>query len=245
VSEAARRTASFQDASYSLVVHNDERGAAGASLHRGPGAQSALLEVIGEVATSAGRSRLTMRQWPNVDQPVEVIVDGNVMYLRSDPLARITGVGDNWLRVDVDELPSAMSGAPADPTPSVITGLLTLVAGGTEARRVDAVEQHERNLELWWVRASSPDPGATADGDPDGESLRAGGFVGIDPWLVVGVDGAGYVRLVEATMTATGMVMRFDLLEPGGGISIEVPANSVTVDDADLPAGLVDTVGVP
>lgn len=197
----------------------------------------AALELDGIVDLDGRRSLMSLRQWPDTDRPLEVMVDGDTMFLKSLPLAEVMGSGDAWVRL---ELPDG-----GGPTPGMLSGLLALVAGAIEARSGGAVDVDGRQAEQWQV-VVDPDGVAGVESSPvapAGAPPEAGGPLDIDPLLVVAVDADGFITRVMAAIAGSSLAITLTLGPATDEVAIDPPATSVAVENLQLPDYLAPLIG--
>lgn len=232
VRAAAARTAGVENARFAIRLDHPSLGVA-----------PPLLRIEGRVDGEQGRLAMTMWQWPDIDIPVDVVADGNSVFVRSGSVGEVVGTGDNWLKMVNDDT-AGTGAASGSGYPSVVTGLLVLLEAAEEVTSEGERVSDDLRVGWWRVRVGPPDDTRSRSDAEVSAGVNAGGFVDIDPWIQVGIDDDGLVRVVEAPLVSSSLVLRWDLVALGDAGAINLPVDAVDVSGTPV-AGVGGVGGVP
>jgi hypothetical protein len=186
--------------------------------------------------------------WPDFDEPgawqLEAIQDGDVSYVRFPALDSQLPAGKSWVRADAASTVKAQG---LDLTPfkqfdgedrAEMLDYLRAAAGeietvGTEELRGTSTTHYRATVDLEKY-ASLARPSERDDPDSFlGKALPTDGAdIPVDVWL----DGQGFVRKLEMTLTADEGTasMDFELWDYGQAVAIELPPADEVIDESAL-----------
>jgi LppX_LprAFG lipoprotein len=168
--------------------------------------------------------------------PVETIVAGNVLYMRSSVFAQTLTEGKQWIKVDLAELAKQRgtdlsSFLNASPTP---TNALAYLAGASDVKKVGSesvqgtkTTHYEVTVDL--QRAASRAKGTVRASLERAISQSRLKMLPLDVW----VDGSGYIRKVNYEERAGGgqpAEVTMELHDFGTSVSIKPPPSGSVVD---------------
>jgi hypothetical protein len=168
--------------------------------------------------------------------PVETIVTGNVLYMRSSVFAQTLTEGKQWIKVDLAELAKQRgtdlsSFLNASPTP---TNALAYLAGASDVKKVGSesvqgtkTTHYEVTVDL--QRAASRAKGTVRASLERAISQSRLKTLPLDVW----VDGSGYIRKVNYEERAGGgqpAEVTMELHDFGTSVSIKPPPSGSVVD---------------
>jgi hypothetical protein len=168
--------------------------------------------------------------------PVDTIVTGNVLFMRSSVFAQTLTEGKEWIKVDLVEL-AKRRGADlssflnASPTP---TNALAYLAGASEVKKVGSesvqgVKSTHYEVTVDLQRAASRATGAVRASLERAISQSRLKTLPLDVW----VDGSGYIRKVNYEERAGGgqpAEVTMELHDFGTSVSIKPPPSAAVVD---------------
>jgi hypothetical protein len=175
--------------------------------------------------------------------PVETVITGNVLYMRSPALQQVLSGSKEWIKVDLARLAqlsgSALSGLlNASPTP---TNALAYLAGSSDVEELGSESVQGVKATHYKVRVDLERAADRARPEVR-EALRRVIEVGgvkklpVDVW----VDEDGYVRRVrwaEHAARRQAAQVTMDLHDFGAAVSIEPPPRDAVVDLSSLGQG--------
>jgi hypothetical protein len=189
---------------------------------------------------NTGKSRsgqLTMTVTASGRQiPVDTIVTGNVLYMRSPVFAQTLTGGKQWIKVDLAELAKQRgtdlsSFLNASPTP---TNALAYLAGATDVKKVGSESVQGAKSTHYNVTVDLQRAASRAQGDVRASLERVISqsrlkTLPLDVW----VDGSGYIRKVNYEEHAGGAQpaeVTMELHDFGTSVSIKPPPSGAVVD---------------
>jgi hypothetical protein len=168
--------------------------------------------------------------------PVETIVTGNVLYMRSSVFAQTLTEGKQWIKVDLAELAKQRgtdlsSFLNASPTP---TNALAYLAGASDVKKVGSESVQGTKTTHYDVTVDLQRAASRAQGTVRASLERAISqsrlkTLPLDVW----VDGSGYIRKVNYEERAGGgqpAEVTMELHDFGTSVSIKPPPSGSVVD---------------
>jgi hypothetical protein len=184
---------------------------------------------------------------PGFDEPMQMVVDGDIAYLRMPMLQSLTGT-TGWLSLTPEELGQAgasFGGAPGATDPSQLLEWLRGVSDDVEEVGTEEV----RGVETTHLTATVDLQKALDELPAEQREQLAGQLGDIDAAVPVDVwiDGDSLVRRMEMDLTqlmgqamggaAGSAMMRMELFDYGEEVTIEVPDASEVTPFSDVMGG--------